>query len=118
MVELFILQKNKCSMKKSILALAVLSFLLGCDDGEIITTSFEFPETNLQVCGASNSYLFYKLNDAGTESISVLMQVSEAIFTSSDTTQVNFSSSGSFANYRVYSDPVDNSYFCNEIPPP
>ena len=105
-------------MKKlGFLAIFATFFFTSCDDGEIITTSFDFPETNLQFCGGPGGYLFYKTNDAGTESISLLLGNANELFQSSDTLATTLNGTSNIVNYRIYNDVVDGTYFCSEVPP-
>lgn len=104
-------------MKKWCLLMLLSLFFWACDDGDIITTNLDFPEGNLQFCGGPGGYLFYKINDAGTESISVLASNSEQLFTETGTITISLNASSNIALYRIFDGTVDDSYFCNEVPP-
>lgn len=91
--------------------------LYSCNDGDVIVSSFDFEDTNLQYCGGPGGYLFFKLNQAGTESISLRLGVADQLFLESDTLDVILNNTSNYSNYRVFSGQLDNDYFCNEIPP-
>lgn len=99
------------------LVIILLSTLYGCNDGDVIVSSFDFNETNLQFCGGPGGYLFFKLNQAGTESISVRLGINDELFLQSDTLDVVLNNNTHYSNYRIYSSAIDNDYFCNEVPP-
>ena len=91
--------------------------LLSCNDGDIIVTSFDFDDASLQACSGTGGYLFFKINDGSTESLSLRLAVTEDQFTSSSTLVSVLNGTTNFANYRVFDGAVDSDYFCNEVPP-
>lgn len=104
-------------MRSIIFYVILAAFFVGCDDGDLIVTSFDFEETNLEFCGGPGGYLFFKLNNNDTESLSVRLGTSEELFLASDTIEVALNGTSNFVVYRIFSSQVDNSYFCNEVPP-
>jgi hypothetical protein len=48
-------------MKKIVSILTVLLFLFSCDDGDIIVTTFDFGDVNLQSCQTNNGVVFLAL---------------------------------------------------------
>ena len=103
---------------KRLLGFFLLSILfIGCNDGDVIVTSFNFEDTDLQFCTGSDSYLFFKINNADTESISLLFQGDSDIFFTSDTTSITLNGTSSYVNYRIFNGEISPSYFCNEVPP-
>lgn len=102
---------------KKLLFIVLLPVLIGCNDGDIIVTSFDFSETELQACSGSSAYLFFKINSGNTESISLRISVTDEQFTTNNVLVVALNTTNNFANYRVYNGTVTNSYFCNEVPP-
>jgi len=103
---------------KRLLVFFLLSILFfGCNDGDVIVTSFSFEDTDLQFCTGSDSHLFFKINNADTESISLLFQGDSDIFFTSDTTRVTLDGTSNYINFRIYNGQVSSSYFCNEVPP-
>lgn len=101
--------------KRLVFILGCLS-IISCDDGDIITTNLDFPDGNLEFCGDAGGYLFFKTNDADTESISLLLSTSDVLFTDTDTLLVNLNSNNTLV-YRIFDGTVDSDYFCSEIPP-
>ncbi len=99
------------------LALLLFSALISCNDGDVIVTTFDFNERDLQFCGGPGGYLFFKINEAGSESISVRLGNNEQLFIENDTLDIALNGTSNYANYRIYSGTVDSDYFCNEVPP-
>lgn len=104
-------------MKKIFYLFSLIIFSVSCDDGDIITTSFDFDDANLQLCGDSGSYVFYKINSEGTESISLRLGQDESIFLESADRNFTLEGGSNFANYRIYDGTVTSDYFCADIPP-
>jgi len=105
------------SMQKIFFSIVVAVLFYGCQDGDIITTTFDFEDTDLQFCGGPGGYLFYQINDANTESLSVRFGNTEQLFLETDTLDINLNGSSNFANFRIFNGEVDSDYFCNEVPP-
>ncbi|MCB0457625.1 MAG: hypothetical protein KDC91_07770 [Flavobacteriaceae bacterium] len=102
---------------QKLFSLIILSTLFqGCNDGEIINTSFDFDNATVQFCSGSDSFLFYKINDAKTEAISLLIQGDSDLFITSDTTSIALNTTN-FVNYRIFNSEVTSNYFCTEVPP-
>ncbi|MEZ4875446.1 MAG: hypothetical protein R2793_08355 [Flavobacteriaceae bacterium] len=104
-------------MKKLIFIIVISVLFIGCNDGDVIVTSFDFENATLQVCGSDNSYLFFKINTAKTESISLLVANTSDDFATNETLSVPLDGSSNVVNYRIYNGEVTASYFCNEVPP-
>jgi len=102
---------------KKLLFIVCLSTVLSCNDGDVIVTAFDFDDASLQACAGAGGYLFFKINEGNTESLSFRIGISEQQFKTNNTLVSEFNGSGIFANYRIYNGTVDNGYFCNEIPP-
>ena len=49
-------------MKKTIGLIILCALCVRCDDGDIIVTSFDFDNQNLQACGGPGDYVFFKTN--------------------------------------------------------
>ncbi|MEZ4779267.1 MAG: hypothetical protein R2786_07795 [Flavobacteriaceae bacterium] len=103
-------------MQKLFSFIILSTLFLGCNDGEIIDTSFDFDNAAIQFCNGSDSFLFYKINEANTEAISLLIQGDSDLFIASDTTSIALNANN-FVNYRVFNSEVTSSYFCTEVPP-
>ncbi|GAA4277964.1 hypothetical protein [Aquimarina mytili] len=108
-------------MKKLFYFLFSILVLLSCDDGDIIITSFEFDDVDLQLCeGAKkNEFVFFKINQTINEAISYNF-ISE---TYSDTIAIEAPISIELNNetnnliYRQFSTSISADYYCSNIPP-
>ncbi len=104
-------------MKKSIYILIIAIILHSCNDGDIILTSFDFDNANLETCGSQDSYVFFKINSAAQESISASLTDANGFFLQTDTIEYVLDGTNNFVNYRKYSGAVTSSYFCSSVPP-
>lgn len=104
-------------MKKPLLIIFLALLLNACNDGDIIVTTFDFANSDLQTCGEAGSYVFFKINTEVPESLSLELGTSSAIFEQADTLTVTFDGSTNFANFRRFSDAITSSYFCSNTPP-
>lgn len=95
-----------------------------CDDGEIIVTTFDFDEENLQMCSSdTRNKVLYHINNLNVfETLS--LELSNNLFTQEDqvlTVSENPISIPLSGNnrivYRTYNDAVPDNYFCRDIPP-
>jgi len=111
----FAFQTMYYGMKRLLLPLLIL-LITSCNDGDVIVTSFDFDDADLQAC-AGDGYLFFKINEGGTESLSFRIGISEQQFKTNNVLVSSFNGSGIFSNYRIFDGTVTNSYFCNEVPP-
>lgn len=104
------------------MSLILATFLLmSCDDGEIIVTDFNFENPQLQRCGDEQSHVLYKINNTGVnEAIAFRFNLptpAPGFFATEEgrlTIPINTTNE---LIYRVFDGEVDNTYFCNEIPP-
>lgn len=114
-------------MKKTlgILSLALL-MLCSCDDGDIVVTDFEIEDATLNVCGLDQKVIYAINNDGVYESISLILDatgpindsVSNSLITQVRDTAYTFNLRGNNKLiYRIYDGPIENSYFCSNIPP-
>ncbi|PKA84314.1 hypothetical protein ATE92_2496 [Ulvibacter sp. MAR_2010_11] len=92
-------------------------FFTACNDGDVIVTTFDFDDANLQTCEGSSSYVFFKINSGGFESISLQITTSEEFFLESSTQEFALNTTSNIVNYRNYDAAVTASYFCSSIPP-
>jgi len=114
----FVLLRNFIKrMKKLLFIFSVLALLFSCDDGDIIVTSFDFEEADLETCGEAGSYVFFKINNDAQESISLRLGTAEELFLTSSTVPYILDGSSNFINYRKYEGSISSSYFCADIPP-
>lgn len=92
--------------------------MLSCNDGDIIVTSFDFSEQNLEACGGVGNYVFFKINTTAQESLSLKLGTNDSIYKEAGIKEYEINGTSNFVNYRTYDGPLDNTYFCNSIPPP
>lgn len=115
-------------MKKHLFLL--FSFLLfnACDDGDIIVTSFDFSDQDIDYCSTVDdnetdvtNYIFFKINSDTNEAIAFRISTSDPILTqlsgTSSYTYTLGSSSSTFVSYRIFNSAVTSDYFCSELPP-
>ena len=114
-------------MKKILFFLSLIA-LSSCDDGDIIVSSFDFSEQDVEYCSTVDNtesetvnYIFYKINSETNEAIAFRISTDEPILTElSNETPYTFnlgSSSNSFVSYRIFNNAITSDYFCNEVPP-
>ncbi len=104
-------------MRTRLLLIFLSVLFLGCNDGDIIVTNFDFQDAQLQQCGDDANSVFFKINPQVNESISLYIPTTQELFIESGTQSFNLSGTGSIVNYRGFDDSVSSSYFCNAIPP-
>lgn len=105
-------------MRKPFLVLTslFLSIIFSCDDGDIITVEFDFPDT-FETCG---DLVFFKTKKDPSESLSLLVNDLdfEDLFVVSAGETKEFTSNSNTFNYRTYSNTtLPNDLFCQAIPP-
>ena len=103
-------------MRKRLLFIFLPILFVGCNDGDIIVTNFDFEDAQLQQCGDTSNVVFFKINPQVNESISLLIPTSQELFIETGTQTFNLSSTGSIVNYRGFDDSVTSGYFCNPVP--
>ena len=106
-------------MRKLILSVFVLGTIFSCSDGDLQIETIDFDSVSLQYCSnpvRNAKNLMFKINQS--EALILELQsgalnngvVGETVITES--TVPNQSQ----VTYRVFSDAVDNAYFCDDIP--
>jgi hypothetical protein len=95
----------------------VVLLLQSCDDGDIIVTTFDFEDANLQLCGESGNYVFFKINTEVQESISIQLPIEIEDFAVEDMVSFQINNSTNTVDYRRFNDVITSAYFCNNIPP-
>jgi hypothetical protein len=105
-------------MKHFFLAILLVLGLSACDDGDVIVTTFDFDDINLEVCQTATSYVFYKVNNTNLESLSFKLQTqNDTILTTQDTLMFQIDGAINVVNYRTYDTSLPQGYFCSSIPP-
>ncbi len=103
-------------MKKVLGILFACVSFISCNDGDIIVTSFDFDNQNLQACGGPGAYVFFKINTSTQESISLKLNTTDVLFLESGTANYSLNESN-FVNYRKFGEGISTDYFCSSIPP-
>ncbi|MHA7059377.1 hypothetical protein ACWGOQ_0019270 [Aquimarina sp. M1] len=105
---------------KKLLYIFILLGLASCDDGDIIVTSFEFEDVDLQLCrGAdTNEFVFFKINTSVNEAISynfIDARYSDTIPTE-DNIIIDLADLDNSLVYRKFNSSITADYYCNNIP--
>ncbi|WP_160114711.1 hypothetical protein [Aquimarina sp. AU474] len=106
-------------MKKLLYLFLSIAFL-SCDDGDIIVTSFEFDDVDLQLCNGAgeNEFVFFKINQSVNEAISynfVSDLFSETEVTTAPIT-LDLSDGTNTLIYRQFNSAITSDYYCSIIP--
>jgi len=106
---------------KKLLSFFLLLGLISCDDGDIIVTSFEFDDVDLQLCeGAkANEFVFFKINSSVNEAISynfISPEYSDTSVTNEDGIKINLEDDNNSLVYRQFNTNISADYYCNNIP--
>ncbi len=104
-------------MRKLCVFIALATILYSCDDGDVLVTSFNFEDAPLQFCEGANSLVFFKINEASNESLSLQIVVEDGIFSQNSELQFQLNETANFINYRTFDTAPTANYFCNSIPP-
>ena len=104
-------------MKKVFLIFILYTFNISCNDGDIIVTSFDFEDQVLQTCGEAGDYVFFKINTASLESISLILSTTDVLYMESGVVEYTLDDNSDFVNYRKYEESIAADYFCSSIPP-
>ncbi|WP_196890020.1 hypothetical protein [Aureivirga sp. CE67] len=105
-------------MRKYLLLLGLGVLALSCDDGDFSEPSFDFTETINYCNDGDNLFVLHKENTSKVESLILTLTDNQIRNSTAEVTPVNISETGNItSNYRLFSDPVDNNYFCSNVPP-
>ncbi|WP_298538545.1 hypothetical protein [uncultured Aquimarina sp.] len=105
---------------KKLLYIFIFLGLISCDDGDIIVTSFEFDDVDLQLCeGAKpDEFVFFKINTSVNESISY--NFIDATYSATTITEnpiiINLDNLDNGLIYRKFNTAITSDYYCNNIP--
>tara|TARA_R110000772_G_scaffold134656_4_gene243268 strand:- start:49 stop:909 length:861 start_codon:yes stop_codon:yes gene_type:complete len=103
-------------MKKIFGLIVVFVLGISCNDGDIIVTSFDFDDQDLEACGGPGAYVFFKINTSTQESISLILNTTDVLFMESGIVEYTLDESN-FVNYRKFDEGISSDYFCSSIPP-
>lgn len=106
---------------KKILLFLVLITSISCDDGDLQIETLDFDSVDINFCDdpvATTSNLLFKIN--GDEAL--ILNLQSGVLNNgeigTDTIVTNSTvSTQSQITYRIFSDNLSSSYFCNNIPP-
>ncbi len=102
---------------KQIILFAFLVLFFSCDDGDLQIETLNFDNSAIDFCGTvtTESQVFFKIN--GDEALILNL---EAGILRNEISNGNIESTipgTSQITYRIFSNNVNNSYFCGNIPP-
>ncbi len=89
--------------------------LISCDDGDLIVTSFDFDEQNLQSC-TDFEFVYFKINPDNNETLALEFTTSLPFESEIGQKELSLSASNQ-VTYRRFNSDVSAAYFCNAIPP-
>ena len=105
-------------MKYFLLPILIIFTFTSCDDGEIIVTTLDFDNQNIELCQTTSSYVFYKVNNINLETLSFKLQSqNDSLLTTENTITAQIDPVSNVVNYRSYDASVPQGYFCSSIPP-
>jgi hypothetical protein len=102
---------------KHLFVLCIFTLLLSCDDGDLQIDTIDFDSVDIEDCGnisVGQSNVLFKIND--DEALILVLPSGVLKNEVSETTITSEVPSGSTLTYRLFSDDVDDDYFCDEIP--
>lgn len=103
---------------KKIFLLLTFSIILGsCNDGDVIVTTFDFTDEELNNCGEPGGYVLFKINNSTFESISLSLNTANEIFEIEEVQNFDLNGEGNVVNYRKYNGAIEADYFCANVPP-
>ncbi|MDT0650613.1 hypothetical protein [Autumnicola edwardsiae] len=113
-------------MKRIFALIMICCAAISCDSGDIIVTSFDLEDSQLQLCGRETKVLYATNSEDVFESMSLLISGND-ISSEANTLRTEPGPVGLTLNnnnilvYRIYDDALptssSNPYFCSEIPP-
>lgn len=114
------------SMVRRFYILLCLTFLVACDDGDIITVDLEFSKQLERCDNFENAYLIYDTKEDPNEALILTLPKPEYDYlfnalpdNEPDTIEIgSLSSTGIKFNYRTYSNVLENNVLCNELSDP
>ena len=108
-------------MKKIFVALSTILLSFSCSDGDLQIETIDFDDVSMQDCSeidVTSTNVFFKINS--TEALILELQ-SGALNNGNSTTDTVETTSAipgsSQLTYRIFSDNVSSTYFCDDIPP-
>jgi len=97
---------------KKIIAFLFLIVITGCDNGDFEVPSFQFLET-VNRCG---EYVVHRTNTEKNEAL-ILVLNTTVIKNQVTTTPLQLPITSENMQYRIFSGPINTTYFCQTLPP-
>lgn len=107
-------------MKKFLLFILCLGYFVSCSDGDLQIETIDFDSVSAQSCDSpvtTSTTLLFKIND--DESLILDLQsgvLNNGVVGETVTTESAISSQSTLT-FRIFSDGITSSYFCDDIPP-
>lgn len=107
-------------MKKFLLSLACLVGFVACSDGDLQIETIDFNSVSAESCDSpvtTATTLLFKINDE--EALILELQtgvLNNGVVGETVSTESTIPSQSSLT-YRIFSDGISSSYFCDDIPP-
>ncbi|MDT8346764.1 MAG: hypothetical protein RQ756_03100, partial [Flavobacteriaceae bacterium] len=105
---------NSMKIFKPLLVSFAFLLFFACDDGDIITTRFDFDDIAIQECG---TLVFFKINTQTNEALVLRLTTNQAITEQEGVFSVPIDGNNSIFEYRKFDGPIPSNYFCSDIPP-
>jgi hypothetical protein len=102
---------------KQVIHFAFLGLFLSCDDGNLQIDTLNFDDSSIDFCGTTTtgSRVFFKIN--GDEALILTLDAGILNNVVSDGNIESAIPGTSQITYRIFSNNVSKSYFCDDIPP-
>ncbi len=102
---------------KNLFVLCVMALLVSCNDGDLQIETIDFDSVGIITCESTvttSSTIFFKINNK--EALILVLQSGVLKNEVSDGVITSLVPSQSKLTYRIFSDNVTSSYFCDAIP--
>ncbi|MCK0160231.1 hypothetical protein [Allomuricauda sp. F6463D] len=107
-------------MRKFILLALCSGILFSCSDGDLEIETIDFDSVSLEYCSeptTDSKNLLFKIND----SEALILELQSGVLNNGEVGETVTSESTvpsqSQVTYRIFSDTVDDGYFCDDVPP-
>lgn len=107
-------------MKKILLFVACLGTIVACSDGDLQIETIDFNSISVESCDSpvtTSTTLLFKIDD--DEALILELQsgvLDNGVLGETITTESNLTSQSTLT-YRIFSDGITSSYFCDAVPP-
>ncbi|WP_435622943.1 hypothetical protein [Flagellimonas sp.] len=107
-------------MKKILFPVLCLGWLMSCSDGDLQIEIIDFNDVSAQSCDSpvtTSTTLLFKINDDEALILDLQSGVLDNGVVGETVTTNSTIPSQSALTYRIFSDGITSSYFCDDIPP-